>query len=127
MANQKMLLEKLFDLSEYTELALTQSGFPRAQRYTLCAQIRGRLDEIRNLAIRCMKGYIQKSTLQNMDIAIEQLRWDIRISYRRKYISEHRLDVWMAQVDEIGRMVGGWIKKHDARRSASTNQSAPTA
>ena len=113
MANQKTLLEKLYDLGSYTEIALTQSNYPRLQKYSLCAQIRGRIDKIRDLAIRCYKGYINKSTLRDMDVAVEQLRWDIRISYRLKYISEHRLDVWMNAVDEIGRMVGGWIKKQN--------------
>ena len=113
MAEKLTLLEKLFDLSAYTEIALTQSNYPRLQRYSLCAQIRGRIDKIRDLAIRCYKGYINKSTLRDLDVTVEQLRWDIRISYRQQYISEHRLDVWMGMVNEIGRMIGGWIKKEN--------------
>lgn len=113
MANNQTLLEKLCDLGSYTEIALTKSNYPRLQRYALCAQIRGRIDKIRDLAIRCAKGYLNKSTLRDMDVAVEQLRWDIRISYRLAYISEHRLDVWMKAVDELGRMIGGWIKKQN--------------
>jgi len=63
-----------------------------------------------------MKGYTQKSTLVTMDILIEELRWRIRDSHELKYISMHRYTVWSSMIDEIGRMVGGWIKKKFSER-----------
>lgn len=108
---QKTLIEKIFDLGVYSLTAVEHNNFPKSQKYRLCQTILNRIDKIRELAIKCMKKYMAKSTLRDLDTTIEQLRWDIRTSYRLKYISAPKIDIWMEQVNEIGRMVGGWIKK----------------
>ncbi len=112
---QKTLVEKIIDLEKYTETALTQSSYVRNQRFLLCADIRKAISEILHLAIRAMKKYHKKTTLQDMDVEVEYLRWLIRISHEKKYITCHRLDVWMRKVNEIGDMLGGWIKKENAK------------
>ena len=104
------LCEKVADLDSYTHTALTQSNYVREQRYLLCAEIQKIVSDIMNLSIRAKKGYLQKSTLQNLDIAVDTLRYKIRESNKKGYITINRRHIWMKHVDEIGRMVGGWIK-----------------
>lgn len=111
----RTFLDIVEDLDSYTHTALTQSNFPRYQRFVLCAEISRLVDEVFTLAIRCKKGYVQKSTLQNMDIALEKLRYKIRESAKKGYISLERKHKWMRRVDEIGRMLGGWMKKLDSK------------
>lgn len=62
------------------------------------------------------KGYGQKTTLERMDIAVEKLRWKIRESERKKYISLERKYKWMKLVDEIGQMIGGWIRAKEGKQ-----------
>lgn len=112
---QKSLVEKIIDLETYTETALTQSNYVKNQRFLLCADIRKAISDILHYAIRAMKKYHKKTTLQDMDIEIEYLRWLIRISHKKKYITNHRLDIWMMKLNEIGAMVGGWIKHENSR------------
>jgi len=114
-APRKTLVEKINDFVFYTQIATTNSNYPKAQRFLLCQDTQRKSWELLDLAIRCMKGYLQKSTLHNMDILIEEIRWRIRDSYELEYISMHRYNVWSEKIDEIGRMVGGWIKKENAK------------
>ena len=105
------LCEKVADLDSYTHTALTRSNYVREQRYFLCAEIQKLVSEIMNMSIRAKKGYMQKSTLQNLDIAVDTLRYKIRESQKKGYITLDRRRIWMKHVDEIGRMVGGWIQQ----------------
>lgn len=114
--DKRTLVERVCDLDSYTHKALTSSNYPREQRYFLCAEIQRLVTEIMNLAVRAMKGYLQKSTLQNLDIALETLKYKIRESCTKKYISEHRKHVWIMRIEKIGILVGGWIKIKNERR-----------
>ena len=115
-ADKRTLVERVCDLDSYTHKALTSSNYPREQRYFLCAEIQRLVAEIMNLAVRSMKGYLQKSTLQNLDIALETLKYKIRESRRKKYISEHRRHTWVLCVEKIGVLVGGWIKVKNEKK-----------
>ena len=108
---RRTFVEVVADLDSYTHTALTQSNFPRSQRYVLCAEISRLMNEIFTLAVRCKKGYMQKSTLQNIDINVDVLRFKIRESEAKGYISLDRKHKWIKRVNEVGCMVGGWIKK----------------
>ena len=59
---------------------------------------------------------MQKSTLQNLDIALEILKYKIRESHTKKYISAHRKHVWIMMIENIGVLVGGWIKIKNEKR-----------
>lgn len=114
--DKRTLVERVCDLDSYTHKALTSSNYPREQRYFLCAEIQRLVTEIMNLAVRAMKGYLQKSTLQNLDIALEILKYKIRESHTKKYISAHRKHVWIMMIENIGVLVGGWIKIKNEKR-----------
>ena len=103
-----MLLAKLEELDAYSHLALHQ--FPKLERHLLCADIRGSLAQALRLTIAGWKRYHKKTTLSELDIEVEMLRVQIRKAHSMGYINDHRYGVWSHHVDEIGRMVGGWIK-----------------
>ena len=110
MANKDGLIisTKLEGLEQYSRVALRQ--FPKSEKYLLSAEIRQELLSIRRETVRAAKKFHKKTTLQDLDIDIEVLRGYIRIAYNLKYIDEHKLMTWMSYVDEIGRMVGAWLK-----------------
>lgn len=57
----------------------------------------------------CGTGY---HTLTELDIEVDKLRSYLRLSANPelKYLSVDKYGNWAAMVDEIGRMVGGWIQ-----------------
>ena len=103
-----LLLAKLEEVECYTHTVLQQ--YPRAERHLLCADIRISLAIIQRLSVVAWKRYHKKTTLQDLDVEVEILRTWIRKSLRLKYITPHRYEIWARQVNEVGRMVGGWIK-----------------
>ncbi len=108
---RETFVDKVEHLDSYTHTALGHSNYPAEQRFYLCLEIQQLMGEIFSCAIRMKKGYGQKSTLERMDIAVDTLRYKIRESERKKYISLDRRHKWIRFVDEIGAMIGGWIEK----------------
>ena len=103
-----ILLAKLEEVDAYSQIALQQ--YPRVERYALCTDIRQTLTTIERLVIVAWKRYHKKTTLHDLDIELEVLRMLLRKSLRLKYITPHKYEIWSRQVNEIGRMVGGWIR-----------------
>ena len=102
------LLQKILDMMEYAYVALKQ--FPKSEKYALATDIKHCMDEILGYAIEARKHYYKKTTLQNMDVEIAKLRVYIRLSYRLRFIDMQKYEVWSEQVNEIGKMLGGWMK-----------------
>lgn len=102
------LLVKLEELDQYTHMATAQ--FPKSERHVLAAEIRRQVNELIRLTVRCAKRYHKKTSLQDLDIELECLRCMVRKAYALKYCSAHRLETWTRAMDEVGRMIGAWIK-----------------
>lgn len=102
------ILQKTFDMMEYAYLALAQ--YPKGERFALCADIKRCMDTILERIIEANKKYYKKTTLQELDVEIEKLRAYIRLSYKLGFLPLKKYDVWSGMVDEMGRMLGGWIK-----------------
>lgn len=103
-----MLRTKLNELIRYTHIALEQ--FPKREKYQLCADIKNSLYTATRLTIQMERRYYKKTTLQDIDIEIDFLRILVRLAYQLGYISIGHLEVWMTQVDEAGKILGGLIK-----------------
>ena len=114
---QFLILQKAEDLADYTETTLMHSNYEKHQRFQLCADIRGAVKKVLHLIIRAGKRYYKKTTLEDLDIELEYLRTLIRLSYRRGYISTHRLDTWMNSVNEVGAIMGSWLSKLVAKKA----------
>lgn len=99
---------KAMEMIEYAYTALAQ--YPKSEKYGLCVDIKHCMDQILELIISANKHYYKKSTLQDLDIEVDKLRKYIRLSYNLKFLPLKKYDVWSDKVDEIGRMVGGWIE-----------------
>lgn len=102
------LLAKLEELEDYTHTALIQ--YPKLERHLLCADIRNSLAAVQRLVVVAWKRYHKKTTLQELDVEIEILRGWVRKSLRRGHINARRYEIWSRHINDVGRMVGGWIK-----------------
>ena len=103
-----LLLQKILDMMEYAYVVLRQ--FPMSEKYALATDIKRCMDLILGYAIEARKHYYKKTTLRDMDVEIAKLRVYIRLSYRLHFIDMQKYDNWSNMVDEIGRMLGGWLK-----------------
>lgn len=92
---------KVEDMIVYGNICLKQ--FPKHERYALASEIRLCMYRILGIVIETNHKHYKKTTLTELDIEVDKLR-----SYLR--LSVDKYGNWAAMVDEIGRMVGGWIQ-----------------
>lgn len=104
------ILQKTNDMIEYGYTALKQ--YPKSERFVLAADTKQCMYNILKLIIRANKRYFKKTTLQDLDIEIDTLRHLIRVGLFLEFLPFKRYETWTKQIDEIGRMLGGWIKSN---------------
>jgi len=96
--------------------------FPNCHKYTLTQGIRQAYLDVYNLVTECQKRYHKKTSLTQLDVRHEQLRMMIHLanelglfgfSAGRKDATapgDRRFLIILRMVDELGRMIGGWVK-----------------
>lgn len=108
MAQELLLKEKCKDMMKYGYQAIRD--IPRDYRYTLGTDIRNSMTSLLQFIIRCGKRYYKKTTLEDMDIELDTLRTLIRVALENRVITVKEFERWSVLLDELGRMVGGWMK-----------------
>ena len=124
------LNRKFIDFAKLLNVYLNH--FPKHERYGLALQIRQAAYDTYALIVECQKRYHKKTTLTNLDVRHEQLRMLLHLAHSLGYFSfkdgaklakaskataEHRHLAISRQVDELGRMIGGWLVSERARES----------
>lgn len=104
-----IIQQKTEDMIQYGNQALTH--FPKAERYVMAAEIRRSMYTFYRLIITANKKFYKKTTLQDADVELEVLRGFLKLasSKEMKYLPLQKYEYWSKLVDEIGRMLGGWI------------------
>lgn len=113
------------------QLNLYLNHFPKHEKYGLCQQIRNAAYDVYGLIVEAQKRYHKKTTLSSLDIRHEQLRMFVRVAFELGYfgfknqgisdnnpddLAERRFHTLGVMIDEIGRMLNGWIKAESAKQ-----------
>ena len=118
-------------------LNLYLNHFPRHEKYGLALQIRNAAYDVYGFIVESQKRYQKKTSLTNLDIRHEQLRMFVRLAHELGYFAfrdgeriaapedkaEHRYLTLSKQIDELGRMIGGWVAA-ERDKAASKQQEA---
>ena len=106
--------------------------FPRFEKYALAQQIRQTAYEVYALIVEAQKRYHKKTTLGLLDIRHEQLRMLLNLAHDLGYfgfkdgtsdekpaqLARHRHLAISRLVDELGRMIGGWLTAERQREAS---------
>lgn len=103
-----LIRQKCEAMIEYGYIAIRQ--FPKMERHVLGAEIRASMWQILRLIVICNKRYYKKTTLQDLDAELDLLRSQVRMAKNLAYLDFKKYEVWAKLNDEIGRMIGGWVK-----------------
>lgn len=107
-----LIYQKYVDLIRYSYNLLTK--YPKAEKFALVANIKNCMFEALKLILRANKIYGNKAAridiLNALDAEIQLQKVLVRISHEQKYISNNNYMEWSKRLDEIGRILGGWIK-----------------
>jgi len=93
-------------------------NFPKSERHVLAAEIRRAMWGLLRLVVVCNKRYHKKTTMQDLDAELDLLRCQIRVAANLGFLEFRRYEHWAKLNDEIGRMIGGWIKSIDLDRGS---------
>lgn len=109
MTKNLIIYEKTLEMIEYGTIAVRQ--FPKYEKFVLASMIRQQMYEILRLIVETNKRTYRKTALMELDIAHETLRHLVDLSHRRlKYIDHKKYTLWMERIDEVGKLLGGWIR-----------------
>tara|TARA_R110002167_G_scaffold98718_11_gene259431 strand:+ start:4976 stop:5311 length:336 start_codon:yes stop_codon:yes gene_type:complete len=106
--NDLKIRQKTEEMIAYGYTAVRQ--FPKAERHVLSQELRQTLWRLLRLIIICNRRYHKKTTLQDLDAELDLLRAQVRLGMQLGYLPFKKYEVWSRQLDEIGRMVGGWLR-----------------
>ena len=87
-------------------------NFHRHQRFILGARIENMALDILDLLLEAYYGpkATKKAKLLQVNLSIEKLRHLLRLVFELHYLNAKKFDRLIAELLEIGRMVGGWLK-----------------
>jgi hypothetical protein len=104
------ILQKTYDMIMYGNQCLLQ--FPRAERYALAAEIKQSMYKILRLIIQANKQRNKRQLQIEIDTELDVLRTFIRLAAdnQTKYLPLRKYEIWSKQLNEIGKMLGGWMK-----------------
>lgn len=90
--------------------------FPKKVRFTFS-------DRINNLALSVVEELVEarysgnkRAILRSANLRLEKLRMLLRISYESRFLSKDAYKHGMYSLNEVGKMLGGWIKQQEARQ-----------
>ncbi|NJL77060.1 MAG: diversity-generating retroelement protein Avd [Saprospiraceae bacterium] len=86
--------------------------FPRSQKFLLADRIQVQLMEVLEMLLEAYytKGEQKKNLLYKVNIALEKMRYQIRLAKDLRCIDLRRYEYIQSKINEIGQQVGAWLK-----------------
>jgi len=105
---------------EFTGWLLDQTArWPKSARFTLTQRVENHaLDVTEMLVLARYDPRERRSLLCRVNLLFERMRFLFRIARRGNVMPRRGFEVAMRGVDETGRMIHGWRKALEARRSS---------
>lgn len=93
----------------------TLEKFPKSQRFLLGDRIENHILDVLELLICANYSKDKIDYLRKVNLKIETLRFFWRLTLDLKYLSTRRYEYVSALLNDIGRLIGSWIKFVKAR------------
>ncbi|MBS0619113.1 MAG: diversity-generating retroelement protein Avd [Spirochaetes bacterium] len=84
--------------------------FPKSVRFTFSGRIANLALDILEQLIEAIYSKDKKAQLAQINMNLEKLRVSYRLSFNRKYISGRQFEFIVTELNEFGKMIGGWLK-----------------
>ena len=87
--------------------------FPKAARFTFASRVDGlALDVLEGIVeARYARGRRKQDALRRIDLQLAKLRVLVRLCHDRRFLDTGGLEHVARNLDEAGRMIGGWLKQ----------------
>ena len=91
--------------------------FPRSQRFLLGDRIESAALDVLDRLIAATYTRERARLLAEANLGLERLRFLVRLATELRHLDRARYEHAARSLDEIGRLVGGWKKAHDAAQA----------
>lgn len=119
-SRELIIYQKHYDLMVYSFPIIGR--FPKEQRFVLGQQIETAMLEIGKAIVHANKLRQKRAKLYEIDVELEKLRFLIRLAKDLKMMSIAKYGRHCERLDEIGRLLGGWLKSTDSGNAGSVKQ-----
>lgn len=89
--------------------------YPRSVRIILADRMGGLCLDLLEGIVRALYTKERLALLREVNLKLELLRILVRMSKDRKYINMSQYEFCTKEINEVGAMVGGWIKSQEGR------------
>ena len=103
------IFQKAYDLT--IVIYRCTSKFRREYKYTLGAKLKETIIEFLDWVIRANSERDKTPALKEADMRLERLRIYVRLGHDLEVIGIKKYEILCRNMDELGRMIGGWKKK----------------
>lgn len=105
--NGLKIAQKIEEMELYGRQALRH--FPRAEKPASAAEMRYCMQQMMRLTIRAARQHKNQTVLGYLSDEVDMLRYNVRMARIEGHLPKKKYEVWSKHLDEIGRMVGGWL------------------
>jgi hypothetical protein len=106
---EMILIDKMYGLVVWTSQHVVK--FPRTHRFTLGGRLEDKLNTILEALIRAKYTADRLAVLNEANLELERLRFQFRLAKDLKCLPLESYGYASRTVNEVGQLVGGWIKK----------------
>jgi hypothetical protein len=89
--------------------------FPRQQRFILAEALQRKGFELQEALIEAAQGSDTPAALRRADCALTALRTYLRLAQDLNLLSHNRYEHAARMLEEIGRLLGGWLKAQNVQ------------
>lgn len=116
MSTDLQIRQKAEDMVQYGYVAVKQ--FPKSERHVLSQEMRLTMWRLVRLVVVCNRRYHKKTTIQDLDAELDLLRSQVRLAKELGFLPLRKYEVWSRYLDELGRMVGGWMRSQKSSKGS---------
>ncbi len=106
-----LIYQKYVDLIEYGYKLLIK--YPKYEKYALVSEVKRNMYQSLKYILYANKianKHNRLDILNRLDAEIAMQSFLVRFSYKNRYINTSNYYEWSKRLEEIGKILGGWIK-----------------
>ena len=107
--NHPAVVQKLYDVLLWVSPIVAK--FPKDKRYTVGQRMESLLLDILETLVEAAYSKDKRALLQRANADLEKFRFLARLSKDLQFINLRRFEYLAKEVNEVGAMIGGWIKQ----------------
>ena len=108
MVEKLIIYQKAYESYKYSFNML--KNFPKSEKFTLASEINSNYYQIFRLIIRANRKKVKSFELFEIDTELKILQLNIRLSFELQFMNDKQYEIISKHLEEIGRILGGWIK-----------------